>query len=1131
MNRLLLIATLLAGIAGGPSALAATFGFRIVFDSGDLAGQTFTTNIEVTDGDGPKALAGSGYAGEGNFLGWDPIAIDGRVINPLAYASVIIEGGRPVDVYLDTYTGTDLFWIRWQNGGLHEVYHQHFAESLGHIEWTDVQCPGLTLSTQTEVDHFTCTGIARNLVIQDDNDGVDNITNLDALSGLTSVGGYLRVLNNDALTNLDGLSGLSWVNQLDIVGNAALTSLAGLGNVSSIGSGGLQLKNNPLLRNLGGLSGLTSIGGSLYVNENDALTNLDGLSGLTSLGGGFNLAGNDALANLDALSGLTSIGGSLFVAGNDALANLDGLSGLSSVGSLIEVQSNGALTNLDGLSALTSVGDSLYIFANPALTRFCGLFALFDADGLVGSYGAVQNASNPTAAEILAAGPCLAITCPADAVVESGQDTEPEHTGFPSVTPEDATVTHSDEIIPAVCHPAVYSMVRTWTASAGGSVATCTQTIEVVDTTPPVVDYPPGGDLGCNPTVLPEFDPALVDVTDADPFPIIGFLPPSDEVSGCVTTRTILFHVDDCSGNRTLVERIYTWRTDFRDPELHGCPNDATYQCISDVPPPANVTATDDCGDPVLDFRELGGYGSPCEYIINRIWTAVDCAGNEVSCTQAISVKDTVPPTIVCPPDITVASIEEAPPVDPGTVTASDNCGPVIIIHVGDVTEGTACAQVITRTYRATDVCGNWSECSQRITVQDAITPVILCPADMEVANDPGQCGAVVAFEVTATDNCPEIRVTCNPPSGSFFPKGTTTVNCTATDDAGNASACSFNVTVKDDEAPEVTCPAAIEVDNDPGQCGAVVTFAATASDNCPGMTVTCDPASGSFFPKGDTLVTCTATDAAGNTSQCSFTVTVNDTEAPVITCPAEIVVDAQSPVGTAVAFLTTATDNCPGVSVNCSPTSGSVFPIGTTPVLCMATDAAGNTSECSFAVTVRSPAEMLGLAIDELAAMDIHHGIKNALLVKLLNALSHLEAGDPSGAINLLGAFQSQVNAQSGKKLSEEQATLLLDQSDAILEAIGPAPASPLSSGRGRVGSKEVAASAELKVDQRSTIGTDGAGTILRLRWAGAGVLQSADALEGPWEDVPQQVAPFWSETGRSKRFFRIRTPHPEVY
>src|SRR5207253_1243487 len=116
------------------------------------------------------------------------------------------------------------------------------------------------------------------------------------------------------------------------------------------------------------------------------------------------------------------------------------------------------------------------------------------------------------------------------------------------------------------------------------------------------------------------------------------------------------------------------------------------------------------------------------------------------------------------------------------------------------------------------------------------------------------------------------------PASGSMFATGTTTVNCTVKDAANNMASCSFTVTVV---TCTLSCPANIVKANDPNQCGAVVTFAPSASAGC--GTVSCSPASGSFFPKGTTTVTCNST--AG--PSCTFTVTVNDTQPPVITCPA----------------------------------------------------------------------------------------------------------------------------------------------------------------------------------------------------------------------------------------------------
>jgi hypothetical protein len=145
-------------------------------------------------------------------------------------------------------------------------------------------------------------------------------------------------------------------------------------------------------------------------------------------------------------------------------------------------------------------------------------------------------------------------------------------------------------------------------------------------------------------------------------------------------------------------------------------------------------------------------------------------------------------------------------------------------------------------------------------------------PANITVPNDPNQCGAIVNYPAT-NGGCGSI--TFNPPSGSFFPIGTTTVTATA-----NAGSATFTVTVTDTQAPTITCPANVTATTGgPNNPSVVVTYPPpSASDNCPGVTAQCTPPSGSSFLVGTTTVTCTATDAAGNTASCSFTVTVFNT-------------------------------------------------------------------------------------------------------------------------------------------------------------------------------------------------------------------------------------------------------------
>ena len=149
------------------------------------------------------------------------------------------------------------------------------------------------------------------------------------------------------------------------------------------------------------------------------------------------------------------------------------------------------------------------------------------------------------------------------------------------------------------------------------------------------------------------------------------------------------------------------------------------------------------------------------------------------------------------------------------------------------------------------------------------------------------------------------------------------------------------------------TCPTNVVVGNDAGKCGAAVTFDLTEASAC--GTATASPASGSFFPVGTTTVQVTTNYG----EKCSFTVTVEDKEKPAITCQQERVVNPTTLAGTVVTYtIPSVTDNCgtPVLRQTAGLPSGATFPIGTTLNTFEVTDASGNVSTCSFAVTVRNP-------------------------------------------------------------------------------------------------------------------------------------------------------------------------------
>ena len=182
----------------------------------------------------------------------------------------------------------------------------------------------------------------------------------------------------------------------------------------------------------------------------------------------------------------------------------------------------------------------------------------------------------------------------------------------------------------------------------------------------------------------------------------------------------------------------------------------------------------------------------------------------------------------------------------------------------------------------------------QTITIPPPQKPTCSVPPSITVNTDPGKCTAAGPYTVSGTGcgpmsiflNCPGFTDSDFGPgnsvsiSGTYvFNKGVNACTVTVTDGLNQTATCSFTVTVVDNEKPKIICPQNVLVPNVP-LCngGAGVTYLPpTVTDNCPMVTYTCSPPSGSFFPCGTTTVTCIATDMAPafNTASCTFTVTV----------------------------------------------------------------------------------------------------------------------------------------------------------------------------------------------------------------------------------------------------------------
>jgi len=140
------------------------------------------------------------------------------------------------------------------------------------------------------------------------------------------------------------------------------------------------------------------------------------------------------------------------------------------------------------------------------------------------------------------------------------------------------------------------------------------------------------------------------------------------------------------------------------------------------VPAPDStlVTKSDGCagGAVAVAFISDAMSASNCfnQFVIARTYRATDVCGNQAECVQTITVQDQTPPNLACPNSITLSCGSDLAAPDTSLVTASDGCGGGIVnvTFVSDRMSASNCVDqfVITRTYRATDACGNQAECS-----------------------------------------------------------------------------------------------------------------------------------------------------------------------------------------------------------------------------------------------------------------------------------------------------------------------------------------------------------------------------------------------------------------------------------
>jgi len=165
--------------------------------------------------------------------------------------------------------------------------------------------------------------------------------------------------------------------------------------------------------------------------------------------------------------------------------------------------------------------------------------------------------------------------------------------------------------------------------------------------------------------------------------------------------------------------------------------------------------------------------------------------------------------------------------------------------------------------------------------------------------------------------------VTFNPPSGTTPGTYTGNVKAHASSGPGDGPGTDVTLTVSACTSPGITCPSDFTVSNETGTCGAHVTFSATGSGS-PTPTISYAPKNpGDLFAVGTTTITATATNSCGSAS-CSFTVTVNDVEKPVITVAGANPLTVECH-GTFTDPGATASDVCAGNRTGSIVASGSV--------------------------------------------------------------------------------------------------------------------------------------------------------------------------------------------------------------
>ncbi|XP_022087623.1 hyalin-like, partial [Acanthaster planci] len=506
----------------------------------------------------------------------------------------------------------------------------------------------------------------------------------------------------------------------------------------------------------------------------------------------------------------------------------------------------------------------------------------------------------------------------------------------------------------------------TYTATdPAGNTGICEFYVTIIDVEPPTVSR-------CPADIINSTDPGLSNATvywqeptfrDNDGLSFNTSTHSPGDPFG-VGNTTVTYNVTDISGNVAHCSFLVTIE-DNEVPTFVNCT-----EVIRTGTAPGKATkkvtwATLDYRDNVGIDNIVSSHNSGDTFGLGNVTVTIsvsDEAQNTANCSFVVTVIDDEPPSFkACPADIinstdaglnsSVVYWQEPTITDNvGVVANYSSHSPGDVFPVGNTT-------VI---YIASDSAGNTNNCLFSVSVEDDEPPELLCPVYVVNSTDAHQNSSNVFWqEPIFTDNVGIVSNESSHRPGDVFPLGNITVTYSVSDKAGNVANCSFIVSVEDNEAPNVmNCPADVVNSTMANQSSAFVYWREPSfSDNVGVVSRGNSHSPGDVFPFGNTTVTYTASDAAGNVRNCSFIVTVQDNEAPTVSnCPADLVNGTDPSLPSSVVYWQepTFSDNV-AIAINESNLNpGDVFPVGNTTVIYSVSDSSGNTVNCSFIVTVK---------------------------------------------------------------------------------------------------------------------------------------------------------------------------------